>query len=147
MTGKNLRNEISRHVMNDPLLKEHFHYYEEMERQQWEEVHGDTQLSFLEIRALQEPDKGGNILMLRLLIFGDNEIQIPNIFLPYPLRGKGLGMRILSIIYELAKEHNYVMLITDMTQSFYNKMLLRGAAHIDIETVQITSKTKLYDVA
>ena len=60
------------------------------------------------------------------------------------MRQKGFGMKILSIIFELAKKENYALFISDMVQSFYNKMLQKNAIQINEETVQITNETKLF---
>ena len=60
------------------------------------------------------------------------------------MRQKGFGMKILSIIFELAKKENYALFISDMVQSFYNKMLQKNAIQINEETVQIINETKLF---
>ena len=71
------------------------------------------------------------------------QVQIQTLMIPYLLRRKGIGKKIISIIYEACKVFGYRLLVVDMVESFYNRLLERGAIMIDFETVEITDNTKL----
>jgi predicted GNAT family acetyltransferase len=98
----------------------------------------------LEIRGQETENELTKFLMLELYIREDKQIIITNIFIPMIMRKKGFGMKILSIIFELAEKEDYALFISDMVQSFYNKMLQRNAIPINKETVRITNETKLF---
>ena len=72
------------------------------------------------------------------------EIHISNIYLPMPLRRQGIGKGLIAKIYDVAKAHNYSLFLVLMTESFFNRMVKRGAVVIDEgDCVQITDRTNL----
>jgi hypothetical protein len=82
-------------------------------------------------------------IVIRLYII-DEEIQIPNIFMPDFMKEKNIGKELISIIYNIAKEYNYSLFITDLVNSFYSKLVSRGAVVIkENDVVQITDDTNL----
>jgi len=98
----------------------------------------------IEFRAA-EPGNINQYLVLRLVFLYDSrQVQIPNILVTDKLRHTGTGKKMIKIIYELCKFYEYDLFIVDMVESFYNRMLKRGALRIDADTVQITDKTELF---
>ncbi|WP_295232387.1 hypothetical protein [Sediminibacterium sp.] len=74
-----------------------------------------------------------------------HSIYIPNILLPEEMRGLGLGMRMLWLIFSVANHFKYSLYLIMLTDSFRQRMLNRGAlptAQHDI--LQIVKNTNLY---
>lgn len=85
-------------------------------------------------------------LKLRLLINRDDKsIIIPKIMVSVS-KYRGYGKEVLSGIYEIASKHLYKVLLVEMVESFYDKMVKRGAQVIyPYDVVEITSETRLVD--
>lgn len=90
-------------------------------------------------------------ILLKLCIMSElKEILIPNIFLQPFMQHRGIGKRIIGIIFDIAKKENYSLFIIDMGNNFYRKMIKRGAIPCqDIngvfldDVVEITQSTDL----
>lgn len=144
MIIEELQKNIQKKILEEPLFKKYFDNFEMIKANKYFEIFDNTNIIHLEIRGQETEDELTKFLMLRLYIKDDNQIVITNIFIPFIMRKKGFGMKILSIIFELAKKEGYALFITDMVQSFYNKMLQKNAIQINEETVQIINETKLF---
>ena len=68
-------------------------------------------------------------------------VDLPNIMLPPSLRKQGLGLKLISDIYAVCKRTGYRLILSMMVESFYNRMVARGAASVDFETVEINDNT------
>lgn len=114
------------------------------------------------ISSLQEVDKDGaikepflfckkNEIMLqsngvvRLLPFRDQKIVcLTNILLPLDLRWKGIGLKLISDIFLVCEKLGYKLRLTEMVESFYDRMVRRGATIITpLDEVEITPSTNL----
>ena len=144
MIIEKLQKNIEKEVLEEPLFKEYFDRFEMIKVVKSYEKLGKTNITHLEIRGQETENELTKFLMLELYIREDKQIIITNIFIPMIMRKKGFGMKILSIIFELAEKEDYALFISDMVQSFYNKMLQRNAIPINKETVRITNETKLF---
>ena len=144
MIIEELQKNIQKKIMEEPLFKKYFDNFEMIKANKYFEIFDNTNIIHLEIRGQETEDELKKFLMLKLYIRDDKQIIITNIFIPFIMRKKGFGMKILSIIFELAKKEGYALFITDMVQSFYNKMLQKNAIQINEETVQIINETKLF---
>lgn len=144
MIIEELQKNIQKKILEEPLFKKYFDNFEMIKANKYFEIFDNTNIIHLEIRGQETKDELKEFLMLKLYIRDDKQIIITNIFIPFIMRQKGFGMKILSIIFELAKKEDYALFITDMVQSFYNKMLQKNALQIDKETVQIINETKLF---
>ncbi len=144
MIIEELQKNIQKKILEEPLFKKYFDNFEMIKANKYFEIFDNTNIIHLEIRGQETEDELKKFLMLKLYIRDDKQIIITNIFIPFIMRKKGFGMKILSIIFELAKKEGYALFITDMVQSFYNKMLQKNAIQINEETVQITNETKLF---
>lgn len=85
-------------------------------------------------------------VLLRLYIYHEwKQIQITNIFLPQFMRKNGIGKEIIKKIFNIGKQRDYTLFIVDMVQSFYYRMIKRGAipAKEVEDAVQIVSNTDL----
>ena len=144
MIIEELQKNIQKKILEEPLFKKYFDNFEMIKANKYFEIFDNTNIIHLEIRGQETEDELKKFLMLKLYIRDDKQIIITNIFIPFIMRKKGFGMKILSIIFELAKKEGYALFITDMVQSLYNKMLQKNAIQINEETVQITNETKLF---
>ena len=102
MIIEKLQKNIEKEVLEEPLFKEYFDRFEMIKVVKSYEKLGKTNITHLEIRGQETEDELTKFLMLRLYIKDDNQIVITNIFIPFIMRQKGFGMKILSIIFELA---------------------------------------------
>lgn len=142
--NKKIAEEITELIMNNTELKSLFSGLNDIYHKYEDEGHYGT----LEIRGQMSKEEHTRFLMLRLVFLDNNkEIHIPNISLLPNMRNKGLGMKIISMIYDVARKHNRHLFITDMTNSFYNKMRGKGAKRVDADTIMITDKTNLKRIA
>ena len=114
------------------------------------------------ISTLRQVDKNGSIKepiifcnkyeielqsngVVRLLPFRDQKIVcLTNILLPRDLRGQGIGLKLISDIFLVCENLGYKLRLTEMVESFYNRMVSRGATIITtLDEVEITPTTNL----
>lgn len=94
-----------------------------------------------------EPEKQTTFILLRLFInYEHKQIHISNIFLPDFMKHKCLGKKLIYKIFTISEKEQYGLFIVDMVNSFYQKMIKRGALPCDNcdDAVQIVSETKLF---
>lgn len=94
-----------------------------------------------------ESEKQTKFILLRFYIYNEyRQIQISNIFLPTFMRYRGIGKKLIYTIFTISEKEQYELFIVDMVNSFYQKMIKRGALpcmECD-DAVQIVSNTKLF---
>ena|SRR6266550_2326772 len=72
------------------------------------------------------------------------QLFIPKIYMPYFMRHQGIGKRLIKVIYDAAKQEQYELFIAQMTDSFYARMIKRGALQCEkADMVQIVDSTIL----
>ena len=115
------------------------------------------------LSSLLEKDKGGNEVepymfaneneiqlkgVIRLLPYRDVRIvYLTNILLPLELRNKGIGLKLIFDIFLICQKLGYKLRLTEMVESFYNRMVKRGAMIITpYDEVEITQETQLYRI-
>ncbi|MHB0757002.1 hypothetical protein [Polaribacter sp. M15] len=83
--------------------------------------------------------------LLRLNVSSENqELLIPTLFLPKEDRKNGIGLGLIAFIFEISKKINFGLALVQMTDSFYDKMLKRGAKKTGIyDCLQIVETTNL----
>ena len=83
--------------------------------------------------------------VVRVLPFRDQKIvYLTNILLPRDLRGQGIGLKLISDIFLVCEKLGYKLRLTEMVESFYNRMVSRGATIITtLDEVEITPSTNL----
>jgi hypothetical protein len=107
----------------------------------------DYSYGLIQINCQPSEDVKSKTLLLKLFIDHDNkQVQLPNIFLPEFMRKSGLGKRLISIVYSVAEKHGYELFITEMTESFFARMIARGAVPCEEDIVMITAKTDLMSI-
>lgn len=86
-----------------------------------------------------------DFIMLGMIISSKyKQVQIGNIFLPQFMKHNGIGKKMISKIFGLSEKYGYELYIVDMVDSFYNKMINRGALPCDhYDAVKIVKETKL----
>lgn len=92
-----------------------------------------------------EPEKQTEFILLRLYVYNEyRQIQISNIFLPTFMIHKDIGKKLIHNIFTISEKEQYELFIVDMVNSFYQKMIKRGALPcMGGDAVQIVSETKL----
>ena len=103
----------------------------------------------LEIYGKEKNDPHANeFILIRINLIYDadcKELQIPNIFLDSKLRYQGLGKKIIHEVFKVCKDDGYRLFITDLTQSFYTRLVNKGATIIVLgDVVEITDDTDLW---
>lgn len=102
----------------------------------------------LELKAIEkdDPEKSipQSIRVLKLVFLHDcNQIQIPNIFIPICMTHERLGKRTIKAIHDAGAKFGYELFVVDMVQSFYDRLIVRGAVSMGHDSVQITAVTDL----
>lgn len=98
----------------------------------------------IDIYIKENVEKDEEIRLAKIFfLHSSSQIQIPNIFIGSKLKNKGIGKKIISLIFQFSQQYNYNLFIVDMVESFLKKMIKRGAIKIDCDTVQITDETDL----
>ena len=72
-----------------------------------------------------------------------NGFCISNICLPEFLKHKGIGLYLIEICYKVTRYYDYQLYLVQMVDSFFNRMLRRGAAQSGIDEVVINENTDL----
>lgn len=93
-----------------------------------------------------EIGKKTEFILLRLHVCNDfSQIHIPNIFLPAFMQHNGIGKKLIHKVFLISKEINYKLFIVDMVDSFYQRMIKRGALPCRdcYDAVEIVSETRL----
>lgn len=99
----------------------------------------------IEVYAISKIDEKDRTCILRITINHDHQqIYIPTIFIPFDLRHNGLGKILILATYHLGKIHGYEVYVVQLTDSFRESLLKRGAVTTDVyDTLYITENTKL----
>lgn len=102
----------------------------------------------LELKAIEkdDPERSSpqSIIVLRLVFLHDcNQIQIPNIFIPICMTRERLGKRTIKAIHDAGAKFGYELFVIDMVQSFYERLIVRGAISTGHDSVLITAGTDL----
>ncbi|MEQ8472177.1 MAG: hypothetical protein RIC35_13380 [Marinoscillum sp.] len=99
----------------------------------------------IEVQCKKNKDDNSRFMLLRMGInFENEEFYIYNIYIPNEDRKQGLGFGLISFIYEIAKTMRFALVLADMTDSFREKMIKRGAKETSIfDYLQIVDTTKL----
>ncbi len=81
---------------------------------------------------------------IRLLLYRQEKVvYLHNIMLPMELRGQGIGLQMISEIYAVCKKLGYRLVLVQMMERFYDRMVRRGAKVLSLNEVEITDETNL----
>ena len=127
---KELRNEIENHLR--PYLQKCYRFY----------FSGDVDLIELNVKE-EEEDISERVIIRVNIKDHSTQLHIPNISFPSSWRGNGDGMKLIDIVYRIARRHDYALFMTFLTEGFYRYLVSCGAHVTDDDTVEILSKTKL----
>lgn len=104
----------------------------------------ESEKSLIEVLCRQNADSTGETIVLRLLFDHlSRQIKVTNIIMPESMKHQRLGKRVIGQLYSVAEAYDYEMLVVDMVESFFDRLVRRGAVVIDDETVKITAQTNL----
>jgi hypothetical protein len=93
-------------------------------------------------RQNEDSDRRTNVLVLHFL-HRCKQMQIPTIMMPQSMAHERLGKRTIHALFQVAESCGYQLLVVNMVQSFYERLLKRGAQPADLESVFITANTDL----
>ena len=93
-------------------------------------------------RESDESDIRTRVLVLHFL-HGCKQMQIPTIMMPHSMVHERLGKRTIQALYQVAEAHGYKLLVINMVQSFFERLVKRGAQEVDPDSVLITANTDL----
>lgn len=154
MTNSKLVNNIEKHLLDflNPLKKEFdSHKFDfKIESYQCEDNAYCIDIAGFSMNEYKNSELTKFILLKLCIMPEFKEIHIPNIFLQPFMQHHGIGKRIIGIIFDIAKKENYRLFIIDMVNSFYRKMIKRGAipcqdvngVFLD-DVVEVTANTDL----
>lgn len=100
----------------------------------------------IEIYAFSKLDLSRKFSIIRIIVQNEFEqISIPNIFMPPHLEHRRVGKKLLRIIYEVGQNYyNYQVFVTQLTDSFKERLLKRGAIRTnELDMLQIVESTNL----
>ncbi len=101
--------------------------------------------SAIQINGTENKPEGTTMMFFRAGINKeDGQVYIANIFIPYEFKHQNIGKDMISIVYKSSLNFGYDVFLVEMTDSFYERMLKRGASTCDVSGVlHITENTKL----
>lgn len=70
-------------------------------------------------------------------------INVTNILMPQGMHHQRLGKRVLGQLFSVAVAHDYELLVVELVESFFDRLVRRGATPFDEHSVQITAQTNL----
>lgn len=97
----------------------------------------------IEVLGQKTKDSNSRFTLIRIGInYNNGEVYISNIFVPMEDRRKGIGLSLISVIYQLVKKFDFALCLVDLTDSFREKMLSRNAEETNVfDALQITDNT------
>lgn len=140
-------------VLNDRMLyecepiEEDYFIHKHIEKSIYDIVannsNEDTPIIFCQENEVMS--QNNPVVLIRTIIDRENRyVRIPNIFVQMDKRHNGYGKLLLGEIYSKCKKFGYRMFLTEMVESFYNRMVNRGAKIIEtLNVVEITDDTNL----
>lgn len=99
----------------------------------------------IEVYATSRRDAKDRTLVFRVGVNHDHEqVYISNIFIPKDLQHNGIGKFLILMVFELGKIYSYDVFVVQLTDSFRERLLKRGAVETDTyDTLYITQDTIL----
>lgn len=77
-------------------------------------------------------DLSGFTLFKLVVRIEHEEFLIPNIYIPKEDRRNGIGLGLIAFIFEIGQQINFNLALSQMTDSFREKMLQRGAIETNV---------------
>jgi len=101
--------------------------------------------NIIEVHGQRKKEDSAGFILIRILINEENgEVLIPNIFVPLEDRGNNVGLGLLKMIFLISDRLSYNVCLVDLVDSFYDKMLQRGALQTELyDALQIVESTDL----
>lgn len=99
----------------------------------------------IEIYAFSKIDETEKCCILRIGVQNlYQQIYIPNVFMPSLLIHQGVGKKLIRIIFEIGQLYNYDVFVVQLTDSFKERLLRRGALKTsEFDILQIVETTNL----
>jgi hypothetical protein len=101
---------------------------------------------FIEVYATGKPDESRKYCLIKVGISqSSEEIYIPHICIPADMKHKGIGKKMIYVVYTVGKKYDYDVFLVQLDDAFKEKLLKRDALETDDpDTLQITERTNLF---
>lgn len=101
---------------------------------------------FIEIYATGKLDESIRYCLIRIGIDVNTEqIYLSNIFIPHDMKHKGIGEKMIYVVYTAAKKYDYDVFLVQLTDDFREELLNRGALETEEDgTLQIVEEMNLF---
>lgn len=104
----------------------------------------EIEQSLIEVTCKQEIESPTTTIVLMLHFnHRSRQMKIPNIMMPRNMIHQRLGKRTIGELYKVAEAFDYELIVTDLVDSFYDRLVRRGAEVVDEHTLKITSATNM----
>ena len=105
----------------------------------------DEELPLISCQENEVLSNENPVVLIRTIINRESRnVCVTNLFVQMEERHQGYGKQLLREIYAICKKFGYRLFLTQMVESFYNRMVRRGARIIEIgNLVEITDDTNL----
>ena len=105
----------------------------------------DEELPLISCQENEVLSNKNPVVLIRTIINRESRnVCVTNLFVQMEERHQGYGKQLLREIYAICKKFGYRLFLTQMVESFYNRMVRRGARIIEIgNLVEITDDTNL----
>jgi hypothetical protein len=135
------------YFINDHITQAIYHFIDTNPLMSQNHLYSDHNseevVEFYFINKTEDHNSRGTLVKL-IIDRQSKNIEISNIFIEHSLKHNGFGKQIIKEIFHIAVKHGYRLFLVQMVESFYNRMLKRGATVIEFEdVVEITEKTNL----
>ena len=101
----------------------------------------------VEIYAFSRVKENEKYSIIRIGVQNEfKQIYIPNIYMPPLLKHQKVGKKLIHIIYEVGQIYDYDVFVVQLTDSFRERLLQRGAIQTnEFDTLQIVETTNLIE--
>ncbi len=120
------------HQLIEETVSSYLHPFQEDYKDQAFDFSIDSYFNGVEVTGYYKneykPDETTLFVLLRLSILHDcKQVHISNIFLPRFMHHRAIGKHMIGNIFGISKQQEYDLFIVDMVNSFYCRMIGRGA--------------------
>lgn len=111
---------------------------------EWTDVSVNEVENTLEVNIRKSQNDPGTKMLRLGLSERNGEIYVYNLMVPVEDRRNGIGLGLINVLFQTAKVLGYQLVLYSMVDSFYNKMLERGAMPTNLpDCLVVTERTDL----
>lgn len=111
---------------------------------EWYDVTANEMEYTVEVNIRKDQNDSGTRMLRLGLSQRNGEIYIYNLMVPVEDRRNGIGLGLINVLFQTANVLGYQLVLHSMVDSFYNKMLERGAMPTNLsDCLVVTENTRL----